>query len=101
MAKRKSRRYERSQSAHESLMQSWQRKGNTAKNRAYGNYHADCIDTQRELNRVLTKTERRKLFSYWWKDEVEEKKTAYPDFTKKEKALPKKRKKAKPQKAQK
>lgn len=77
MAK-KSNSFNRSQDGHYKLMCSWHRKPNTEENRAYGNYHADCIKNQRELGRVLSKPERKKLFSYWWNKEVKEKYTKYP-----------------------
>lgn len=72
MAKRKSNkitRFQRSQNAHADLNRKWRQKGNTAKNRAYRNYHADCYDEQKRLGRVLTRNERKKLFAYWWESE--------------------------------
>lgn len=72
MTKRKASkitRLQRSQEAHADLNRKWRSQGNTAKNRAYGNYHADCYDQQERIVRVLTKNERRKLFSWWWDSE--------------------------------
>lgn len=69
MAKRKlgaSARLLRSQKAHMELNRRWHAKGNTDENRTYGNYHADCYDKQECLGRVLTRNERKKLFSWWW-----------------------------------
>lgn len=54
MAKRKAcktTRFQRSQNAHADLNRKWRQKGNTAKNRVYGNYHADCYDAQERLGR--------------------------------------------------
>ena len=67
-----------SNSTHYDLMDKWHKKGNSNKNRAYGNYHADCIDQQNSRNRILTKTERNKLFSWWWNYEVNDKHDKYP-----------------------
>ena len=71
---------QRSQRAHSLLMNDWHKKSNTGKNRAYGNYHADCIDNQKRLGRCLTKPERKKLFSWWWSYEVLDKKVKHPSF---------------------
>lgn len=74
----KNKRFNASQKAHYNLMSRYHSKGNTDKNRAYGNYHADCVDHQEKQGRVLSKPERKKLFSWWWNYEVEDKKTKYP-----------------------
>ena len=50
----KNNKFERSQKAHYDLMSSWHKKGTSSKNLAYGNYHADCLDNQKKLGRVLT-----------------------------------------------
>ena len=76
----KNNKFECSQKAHYDLMSSWRQKGNTDKNRAYGNYHADCLNNQKKLGRVLSKPERKKLFSWWWNDEVLNERTEYPSF---------------------
>ncbi len=68
----------RSNALHCELMEKWHSKSNTGENRAYGNYHADCIDQQRAQNRVLSKTERKKLFSWYWNYEVNGKRDKYP-----------------------
>ncbi len=82
MATKKMNKYMRSQNAHMRLNRLWQEKSNTAKNRAYGNYHACCIDEQKKLHRVLTRNERKKLFAWNWNYEVNEKRTLYPQFRK-------------------
>ena len=74
----KNNKFQRSQKAHYDLMSSWHKKGTSSKNLAYGNYHADCLDNQKKLGRVLTKPERKKLFSWWWNYEVKNKNTKYP-----------------------
>ena len=58
---------ERSQRAHERL----NRKYNfdlpsSARNRAYGNYHANVMDRQRAAGKVLPKSERESIFRWWW-----------------------------------
>ena len=60
---------QRSQKAHVRLNKLYANLGNTAKNRALGNYHAECIERQNRSRRVLSKQERRKLFAWWCKDE--------------------------------
>ena len=54
---------QRSNNAHLRLNRKYHSRDNTAKNRAFGNYHAYCVDEQRKLGRVLTKVERKKLFA--------------------------------------
>ena len=73
-------KFERSQQSHDRLMRSWHGKGNTDKNRAIGNYHSDCIDIQKEKGRILTKQEKRKLFSWWWDYEVNNKNGKRPSL---------------------
>ena len=72
------RKFDMSQKAHAILRRKWMSKGNTDKSRAYGNYHADCYNQQNRQNRILSKAERKKLFKYWWSDDVENKRTKYP-----------------------
>lgn len=74
----KNNKFERSQKAHYSLMSYWHKKGTSSKDFAYGNYHADCLAYQRKLGRVLTKPERKKLFSWEWNYEVKNKITEFP-----------------------
>ena len=52
----KNKRFNASQKAHYNLMSRYHSKGNTDKNRAYGNYHADCIDHQESIFLALFKT---------------------------------------------
>lgn len=73
-------KFNRSQEAHAKLNREWQSKGNTDKNRAYGNYHADCLDQQRAKGRILTKSERKKMFAWWWDYEVNGKHGKYPSL---------------------
>lgn len=73
-------KFSRSQRTHDSLADMWHSKSNSGKNRAFGNYHSDCYDTQSRIGRVLKKSERKKLFSWWWNYEVLDKKTSYPKF---------------------
>ena len=72
------KKFERSQAAHRRLNKSWHEKGNTDKNRAYGNYHADCYNQQRDKGRLLTKNEKKKLFSWWWQSDVHGNNKNYP-----------------------
>ena len=76
----KNKKFYRSQKAHKRLNQAWHSKGNTDKNRAYGNYHGDCLTVQNNLGRVLTKPERKKLFAWWWKSDVHGDSKGYPVF---------------------
>ena len=75
---KKNKKFYRSQKAHERLNRKWHSQGKTDKNRALGNYHGDCLNVQNNLGRVLTKSERKKIFSWWWKNDVEKFFTPYP-----------------------
>lgn len=70
--------YKRSLSAHRRLRDKYFRMGNSDKNRALGNYHSDCVGIQSDKKRILSKSERKRLFSYWWESEVNDKKIKYP-----------------------
>ncbi len=76
----KNKKFYRSQAAHKRLNKLWRDKGNTDKNRAIGNYHADCMNVQQNLGRVLKKPERKKLFAWWWKSDVQGDNKGYPEF---------------------
>ena len=67
---RECRRFERSQAAHFRSAGYWDKKGNSDVNRAYYNYHADMMDRQNRAGKVLSKSERRKIFSWWWNYET-------------------------------
>lgn len=58
-------KFQRSQKAHARLNKLYLNRGNTDKNRALGNYHAECIDRQSRSKKVLSKQERRKMFKWW------------------------------------
>ncbi len=65
------RRFERSQAAHRVLAESNRKKSYSAKSdSAYmsyyirSSYHKDVAECQSHIGRVLTKTERKKAFSY-------------------------------------
>ena len=62
-------KFKRSQNAHLRLNATYLRKDNTAKNRAFGNYHIDCYERQKRAKRLLSRAERRKLFLWWCKYE--------------------------------
>ena len=55
-------RVERSNRAHKRLNGKYLFKGNSAKNRAYGNYHAECLEIQRRTGSIIPKAERKKIF---------------------------------------
>ena len=72
MAKRNSKgntKFKKSQRAHLRLNRFYAFKENSAKNRAYANYHADCIERQERRKSLLSKKERRSLFFWWCKHE--------------------------------
>lgn len=59
-------------------------KRNTVDNKARRNYHADCSHQQEHLGRVLSKSEKKKLFSWWNKYEHDHDSAGcYPSFEKK------------------
>ncbi len=80
MPKKGSEEFNRSQRYHSELMNRHQRHGNTPKNRAFANYHADCIENQNRLGRTLRHKEKQLLFSWWQKTEVEDIKVKYPEL---------------------
>ena len=55
-------RFERSNRAHIRLNRKYIFRDNTARNRAYGNYHAECVEIQRRTGRIISKAERAKIF---------------------------------------
>ena len=55
-------KFERSNRAHIRLNRKYISKDNTARNRAYGNYHAECVEIQRRTGRIIPKAERAKIF---------------------------------------
>lgn len=59
-------KFQRSQKAHSRLCDFYFNKGNTDKNRALGNYHSDIYDRQFRTNKIVSKKERKKIFSWWW-----------------------------------
>ena len=66
----KNSRFARSQAAHKRLCNTYSSKGSSDKNRALGNYHAEVYDRQRSAGKVLSRTERKKIFSWWWNYET-------------------------------
>lgn len=78
---RNNRRFTMSQNAHKRLSGKWRAKGNSPKNRALSNYHADCFNTQGRIKRRLAYSERAKLYKAWWADEVSGKKVSFPQFS--------------------
>ena len=66
---RKMSKFKRSQKAHTRLNSFYMRQGNSDKNRALGNNHAEVLQKQREKNRILSKEERSRLFEWWCKYE--------------------------------
>lgn len=53
---------ERSNKAHLRLNKKYLSRENTAKNRAYGNYHAYCLEVQNRTGRIIPKAKRAKMF---------------------------------------
>ena len=69
MSQRKNVKFQMSIRAHERLNNRYLRRGNTAENRAFGNYHAHCIELQRESGSILSRKKRTELFDWWCKYE--------------------------------
>ncbi len=76
-------KFQRSQAAHLRLNSKHFSLNGSDKSRCLSNYHADCYDTQKRLDRILTKTERKQLFDYYYADEICNKKIKYPVFKEK------------------
>lgn len=57
--------FERSNRAHIRLNRKYISAANTARNRAYGNYHAECLEIQRRTGKIIPKAERKKMFTNW------------------------------------
>ena len=56
----------RSQMAHARLRNLYKKRGNNTKNKLYACYHDTCIKHQELKGRVLSRSERRKLFLYYF-----------------------------------
>ena len=56
----------RSNKEHLRLNRKYNAFPNTWKNRLYGNYHADCLNTQKIKGRVLSRKEKREIFNFWY-----------------------------------
>lgn len=63
--KSKLTKFERSQEAHLRLNYKAQIEG---RGRLYGNYHADVYDQQKKEGRIIPRSERKKIFDYWFKE---------------------------------
>lgn len=77
---KKKTKFELSQLAHQRLALSYRDRASTPKNLAFNNYHIFCLNTQKELNRILTKPERKKLFSWWQTYRTKGEASAFPEF---------------------
>ena len=63
------KRFERSQRAHLNAVEYWGSKQNSAKKRVHFSYHAAVLQSQRDRGDVLSKAERKKIFTGLWNHE--------------------------------